>query len=200
MHQPFVRKASSALAVALVVTASPLTAQVRGFSLGFEALLSNLTSTSADYTSDDEFGYRFGASVTLPRERFFIQPGVFYQDAGFVLNGPLLQDDVRVSGIHIPVVAGINVGASKVNLELAAGPTVTFRTGINENVFGIGSDQTNTVLFGATVGATARVMFLNATLGYDFGFTNLFRDAGREQFGDGNLSHWRLTFGFIVGG
>lgn len=200
MHDSFVRRAALALAIAVAGAASPVTGQVRGISLGFEGLLSNLTSTSDAYSSDDEFGYRFGASVTLPRDRFFIQPGVFYQDAGFILNGPLVQDDVRVRGIHIPVVAGLNLGASKVNLQLAAGPTVTFRTSINDNIFGIDGDQTNTVLFGATIGATARVLFLNATLGYDFGFTNLFRDAAREQFGDGNLNHWRLTFGFIVGG
>jgi len=71
-----------------------------------------------------------------------------------------------------------------VNVELTAGPTVTFRTGINDNLFGIDSDATNPVLFGATVGATARLMFLNATLGYDFGFTNLFTDGARESYGD----------------
>jgi hypothetical protein len=200
MHWSFVRKAALALAIAVAGAAYPAAAQVRGFSLGFEGLLSNLTSTSDAYSSEDEFGYRFGASVTLPRDRFFIQPGVFYQDAGFILDGPLVRDDVRVRGIHIPVVAGINLGVPKVNLELTAGPTVTFRTGINDNLFGIDSDQTNAVLFGATVGATARVLFLNATLGYDFGFTNLFKDAAREQFGDGNLNHWRLSLGFIVGG
>jgi hypothetical protein len=200
MHQHFIRRAALALAIAVAGASSPATAQVRGFSLGFEGLLSNLTSTSDSYSSDDELGYRFGASVALQRERFFLQPGVFYQDAGFILDGPLVQDDVRVRGIHIPVVAGINLGVPKVNVELTAGPTVTFRTGINDNSFDIDSDATNAVLFGATVGATARVLFLNATLGYDFGFTSLFKDEARDQYGDGNLNHWRLSLGFIVGG
>jgi hypothetical protein len=200
MQPQFVRRVTTALAVVLATAASSATAQLRGFSIGFEGLYSNLTSTSADYSSEDEFGYRFGATVTLPRGRFFIQPGAFYQDAGFILDGPLVRDDVRVRGIHIPLVAGINLGVPKVNVELVAGPTVTFRTSINDNVFGIDSDQTNAVLFGASVGATARVLFLNATLGYDFGFTNLFTDEARTQYGDGNLNHWRLSLGFIVGG
>jgi hypothetical protein len=190
-----------ALVIALATHSTTAAAQVRGFSLGFEGLLSDLSSTADDYQSDDELGYRFGATVTLPRERFFIQPGVFYQDAGFNLEGPLgVRDDVRVKGIHIPVVAGINLGVPKVNLELVAGPTVTFRTGTNDNFFGIDNDATNTVLFGGTVGATARVLFLSATVGYDFGFTNLFKDEAQEEFGSGNLGHWRLSLGFIVGG
>ena len=201
MPMQFVRRVSLALAIVLIAVSSPATAQVRGFSLGFEGLLSNLTSTTGDYRSDDELGYRFGATVTLPRERFFIQPGVFYQDAGFILEGPLgIRDDVRVKGIHIPVVAGINLGVPKVNLELTAGPTVTFRTGTNDNIFGIDNDATNTVLFGGTVGASARLLFLTATVGYDFGFTNLLKDEARDEFGSGNLNHWRLSLGFVVGG
>jgi hypothetical protein len=200
MQTPFLRRVAIAIALALASTTTSAGAQLSGFSIGFEGLNSNLTSTADDYSSDSEFGYRFGASVTLPRERFFLQPGLFYQDAAFILDGPLVRDDVRVRGIHLPVVAGINLGVPKVNIELAAGPTLTFRTGIGDNLFGIDNGATNSVLFGATAGVTARVMFLNATLGYDFGFTNLFKDQAREQYGDGNLNHWRLSLGFIVGG
>ena len=203
MLRPTLVRPLAALVIVLSLAARPASAQaLRGFSLGFEGLLSSLSTTSNGYSSDDEVGYRFGATVTLPRgERLFIQPGIFYQDAAFNLSGPLgFTDDVRVRGIHVPVVVGVNLGVPKVNLELVGGPTVTFRTSIADNGFGIGSDNTNAVLFGATVGASARLLIFNATLGYDFGLTKLFKDEARDEIGDGKLNHWRLSLGFVVGG
>jgi hypothetical protein len=195
MTRSLVRAALAALA--LVLLARPAGAQVRGFSLGFEALSSDLTSTADGYTAEADWGYRFGGTVTLPRGRWYLQPGVFYQDAGFDLRGPLGgTTDVRIKGIHVPVLAGINLGIPKVGLDLTAGPTVTFRTGSGD----LSNDATNSVLFGGTVGASLRLLFLNASVGYDFGFTNVFRDAAREEFGSGNLNSWRLSLGFIVGG
>jgi hypothetical protein len=196
MIRPSMRRA--VVALALVLLSRPAAAQVRGFSLGFEALSSDLTSTADGYESDADWGYRFGATVTLPRGRWYLQPGLFYQDANFNLRpeGSGRGIDGGVKGIYVPVVAGINLGIPKVGLDLTAGPTVTFRTGSGE----LDNDATNSVLFGGTVGASVRILFLNANLGYDFGFTNVFRDAAREEFGSGNLNSWRLSLGFIVGG
>ncbi|MCU0621940.1 MAG: outer membrane beta-barrel protein [Gemmatimonadales bacterium] len=202
MPQRHLRRAAHVTLVLLLALALPAAAQTKGISLGFEGLLSNLTSTSSAYSSDDEFGYRFGASYSrFVKQRLFFEGGVYYEDAGFNLTGPNgLRDDVRIRGIRVPAMVGIGIGAPKLNLELSAGPTVTFRTSVNSNIFTIGSDDVNGVLFGGTAGVSARLFFLNATVGYDFGFTNLFSGSAQQQFGSGNLNHWRLTLGFIVGG
>jgi len=185
------------------------TSSEEGISFGVK-VGGNISNTSngkeiVDVGTDNKYGFNIGVAVHIPiSEKFSIQPEVVYSQQGFTTNTEFNLDlfdvgnvDWRFDYINIPVMASYELVKG---LTIQAGPQIGFN--INAEVFNddidLGgdfdlSDETNTLDFGAGLGAQYELDFgLFFQVRYVWGLSNYIdsEDADNETYSNrvGSLS------------
>jgi hypothetical protein len=178
------------LALSLGIVA-PAAAQVPGLDVDIRAgvNLTTLGDAPAEYESDTDLGYFVGGDVRFGK-LFFVQPGFYYQHQTVELTSGSLSDGIGVSSIMIPLQVGVDVDLKLLGAELGIGPTFTFNTSVGDNDFGIEKDNLNSTRVGGLISAKAYVLFIGGFIGYQFDFTEAFKDADA-----GGFNQWMFGLG-----
>jgi hypothetical protein len=172
--------------------AAPAAAQVPGLDVDLRAGV-NITSIGDapdGVETSDDLGYFVGGDIRFGKF-FFVQPGLYYQHQTVNFDDNLgTSDGIGVSSFMIPLQVGVDVDLKILGAELGVGPTLTFNTSVGDNDFGIEKDNLNNTRFGGLVSAKAYVLFIGGFIGYQFDFTEAFKDANA-----GGFNQWMFGLG-----
>lgn len=172
--------------------AAPAAAQVPGLNIDLRAgvNITSLGDAPSGVETSDELGYFVGGDIRFG-QFFFIQPGLYYQrqSVNFDDNDGT-SDGIGVSSFMIPLQVGVDVDLKLLGAEIGVGPTLTFNTSVGDNDFGIEKDDLNNTRFGGLISAKAYVLFIGGFIGYQFDFTEAFKNANA-----GGFNQWMFGLG-----
>jgi hypothetical protein len=179
------------LALSLAM-AAPAAAQVPGLDVDLRAgvNITSLGDAPSGVETSDELGYFVGGDLRFGKF-FFIQPGLYYQRQSVNFNdNDGTSDGIGVSSFMIPLQVGVDVDLKLFGAEIGVGPTLTFNTSVGDNDFDIVKDNLNNTRFGGLISAKAYVLFIGGFIGYQFDFTEAFKDANA-----GGFNQWMFGLG-----
>jgi hypothetical protein len=142
---------------------------------------SSLSSDPRDSEASARFGYQFGVLLRIG-DRLHFQPGVFWQRSGTELKTrsevdlTTIKDEVDLDALVVSAGLGYTLFDSKpIALRLTGALAGTAILNVQENLFGLDTDNFNVILLGMPVGVGVDLLgFLTADLSYEFGLTNVF--------------------------
>jgi len=132
---------------------------------------------SAQVGAEGGLGVRFG-------QRFWIQPGVYYQRTSQeYTQANLPQGEVTLdrSQLHVPIAFGFSlIQFDPLDIHLYAGPSGTILLTHN-SVAGISKEDFNDASLGINLGVGVDVWILSLDVYADFGVTNAFRTMSNDS-------------------
>jgi hypothetical protein len=187
-------KRSACLLLLSLGIVAPAAAQAPGINLDLRAGVNVTTLGDAPEegtVTESDLGYFIGGDVRFGKF-FFIQPGLYYQQQTVKFENTTLgtSDGIGVSSIMIPLQVGVDVDLKLLGAEIGVGPTLTFNTSVGDNDFDVDKDNLNGTRFGGLVSAKAYVLFIGGFIGYQFDFTEAFKDSDA-----GGFNQWMLGLG-----
>jgi hypothetical protein len=154
---------------------------------------SQLSSDPPEAEQSARVGWQIGGFLRAG-QRFYIQPGLFYQQTTINLqtddsNPEDIEDDLGISGIHIPALVGFNITSSPAfTLRANGGPSATIITSVKDNEFDLEKDQFEDLTWGAIVGVGADISMFTLDASYEFGMTDSVKDSDDSKQNVGRFS------------
>lgn len=185
--------------LALMVISSAAFAQ---FSLGPRvALVNSKLSLKDDVTnlaeSDASFGYQFGlfARVKVPIVGLYVQPEVLFTQTESVLNISNQDVNFDFNRIDIPVMIGAKIGPLRIN----AGPSFSFLTSAESDLFGDVKDNYQSTTVGYQAGLGFDLLKFVVDVKYEGGLSTFGESVavgGVSVDTDQRISQWVFALGF----
>ncbi|PZX48443.1 outer membrane beta-barrel protein [Algoriphagus chordae] len=155
----------------------------------------NFSSVSdADDGVKGKAGWQLGGSVAFG-EKFYFEPGVFFQKQALVDENTTADDDVATfNGIRVPVAVGLDVlgnNDSLFGLRVFGGGSGFFVTKVSDN---LNKDDIETTKWGVFAGAGVDITFIYVDLSYEWSLTNIQKDVSNIDLGKSRGLY--LTAGF----
>jgi len=153
---------------------------------------SMLTTDPEGTETSGRIGYTFGASARMG-DKIYFNPGIFWvrssnelttrtqlEDEGTSFGE--IRDNASINMIHIPMQVGLKViNTDPFALRLAAGPSLSWVTNVQDNDLGLTQDSYNERIWGAKVGAGIDILFLTVDLNYELGITELYQNSDAKN-------------------
>lgn len=172
-------------ALAMLATSTGLLAQAQvkpGVGLSF----TNITGTGEDVTG--RIGWQIGGSVAFG-ERFYIEPGVFYQTESveFVSPSTSSTTDATYSGVRVPLAIGLDILGgtdSTIGLRGFGGGSGFFVTGTTSDV--LDKEDFSSPKWGVFAGLGLDISLFYLDLSYQWSLTNIQEDVSAIDLGKSN--------------
>ncbi len=131
-------------------------------------------------------GYGLGGNIRFGGKIYFA-PGLYYQKTGFEatatdeLTLESVTDVVGISSFQIPALVGFNLSAGATSaaatgFRVYGGPSLTVVTSVDDNLFGVETDDFESTIFGGVLGAGLDLTSLTFDLNYEIGMSEVFKD------------------------
>ena len=167
-------------------TTAPKPKQKSRFVLYAGPNISTLREESGDLKDESLTGFHIGISWRS-KGFLFSQFGLRYNNPVFSLlpaNGRDSGDHkFSVSAIDIPLTLGINILSATDKVLALRGfisAVPSFNIGVGDNDYGYDKDKIETFNFAGQLGIGIDVLFLVFEIGYNYGFIDLIKDAGKQ--------------------
>jgi hypothetical protein len=156
--------------------------------------ISTLTVESGELDKESKTGFHVGLSW---RSKGFLytQFGLRYNNPVYSIlpvGGSITGDHTfSVSALDIPITLGINIlnATDKVlNLRGFISAMPSFNLGVGDNDYHIEKDDVESFVFYGQLGLGVDVLFMVFELGYNYGFSDLFKNTDKSKPGQGFLN------------
>ncbi len=131
-------------------------------------------------------GYQIGGSVAFGK-KWYIEPGLFYvgKTTEFSTSSSIPTiDDIKISGIRVPVAVGLNLignGKSTIGVRGFGGLSGFFVTNVSDE---LNADDINKTNFGVFAGAGLDFWKLFLDVSYEWSLTNVQKDVSQIDIGN----------------
>lgn len=176
-----------------------------GIKAGATASSLNTSDLSANYNSDNLWGYQLGAFMRLNAGKLYVQPEVVYNHRSTQLFEEASMQEVtfKVGTIDVPLLLGFKVLDAKVfNLRAFVGPEVSFATdnqeinyptGMKSSAISIGEYDFNKTSWYMQAGVGVDLLFLTFDIRYEKGLNDFINDYQNDGSFKNNV--WVFSLG-----